>query len=413
MNQKTLIGLAIAALVAIVAAIALKHSNRPRSETVEASTWLVPALRDHVNEVNKLVVTGAEGKVLATLERGSSGWTLAEKGGYPADTGKLRGFLLKLADARRLEQKTSNKDKYAVLGVEDVAAKDAKGVEIELDGLAQPVKVVIGNADPRGGTYVRIAGEAASWLTPAALTVDKGAAEWLQKDLSDIPAAHVASVSITHADGSRVTVSKSAESDANYTLADIPKGREAGSEFTINGLASALAGLRFDDVLPAKDALPGDKALKVRYTTFDGLVVDVIAWEKDGKDQAQFVASLDAAQADKGIAAAQAKAKADYDAAVAAADAAKKDAKGAPAEAPAKPLAVSDPAKDHADRIAALNKQVADLGARFNGWTFVLPAYKYANMNKSMSDLLKPVEDKKPPAASKPKAKPAKTTSAH
>jgi hypothetical protein len=77
------------------------------------------------------------------------------------------------------------------------------------------------------------------------------------------------------------------------------------------------------------------------------------------------------------------------------------------------PLAVSDPAKDHADRIAALNKQVADLGARFNGWTFVLPAYKYANMNKSMSDLLKPVEDKKPPAASKPKAKPAKTTSAH
>jgi hypothetical protein len=34
-------------------------------------------------------------------------------------------------------------------------------------------------------------------------------------------------------------------------------------------------------------------------------------------------------------------------------------------------------------------------------------------MNKSMSDLLKPVEDKKPPAASKPKAKPAKTTSAH
>ena len=110
MNQKTLIGLVIAAVVAIVAAIALNHSSRPRSDTVEASTWLVPSLREHVNDVNKVVVTGAEGKVLATLERGANGWTLAEKGGYPVDTGKLRAFLLKLADAKRLEQKTSNKD---------------------------------------------------------------------------------------------------------------------------------------------------------------------------------------------------------------------------------------------------------------------------------------------------------------
>jgi hypothetical protein len=410
MNQKTLIGLVVAALAAIVAAIALNHSSRPRSETIEASTWLVPALRDHVNDVNKLVVTGAESKVLATLERGANGWTLAQKGGYPADTGKLRAFLLKLADAKRLEQKTSNKDKYAVLGVEDVAAKDAKGVEVEVDGLAQPLKVIVGTADPRGGTYVRLAGEAESWLTSTSLTVEKGAAEWLQKDLSDIPATRIASIAITHADGSRATVSKNAESDANYTLADIPKGREPGSEYTINGLASVLAGLRFDDVLPAKDAVPGDKPLKARYATFDGLVVDVIAWEKDGKDHAQFVASLDEVQADKGIATAQAKAKADYEAATAAAaDASKKDAKGAGNDAPAKPLAISDPKKDHDDRLAGVAKQVADLNARFNGWTYVLPAYKYANINKSLSDLLKPLEEKKADAAEKPKpaAKPA------
>jgi hypothetical protein len=150
--------------------------------------------------------------------------------------------------------------------------------------------------------------------------------------------------------------------------------------------------------------------LKARYATFDGLVVDVIAWEKDGKDHAQFVASLDEVQADKGIATAQAKAKADYEAATAAAaDASKKDAKGAGNDAPAKPLAISDPKKDHDDRLAGVAKQVADLNARFNGWTYVLPAYKYANINKSLSDLLKPLEEKKADAAEKPKpaAKPA------
>jgi len=408
MNQKTLIGLVIAALLAIVAAIALNHSSRPRSDTVEASGWLVPTLRDHVNDVNRVVVTGAEGKVLATLERGANGWTLAQKGGYPVDTGKLRAFLLKLADARRLEQKTSNKDKYAVLGVEDVAAKDAKGVEVQLDGLAQPLKLVIGNTDPRGGTYARISGQPESWLASGTLTVDKGAADWLQKDLADLAATRIASVAITHADGSRVMVTKNARGDANYVLADVPKGRESGGEFAVNGLASTLAGLRFDDVLPTKDAVPGDALLKARYATFDGLVVDVTAWEKDGKDYAQFVASLDAAQADKGIAADQAKAKADYDAAIAADEAAKKDGKADAAVAPAKPASVEDPAKDREMRLAALNKEVADLNARFSGWTFVLPAYKYANMNKSMSDLLKPLEDKKPAAdAAKPLKKKA------
>jgi len=412
MNQKTLIGLVIAALVAIVAAIVLNHSSRPRSDTVEASTWLVPSLHEHVNDVNRVVVTGAEGKVLATLGRGANGWGLAEKGGYPVDTGKLRAFLLKLADAKRLEQKTSNKDKYAVLGVEDLASKDAKGVEVELAGLAQPLKLVIGNADPRGGTYVRIAGQAESWLASGTLTVEKGAADWLQKDLVDLAAARIASVEITHADGSRVAVTKKLRGDANYVLADVPKGREAGSEFTINGLASMLAGLRFDDVVQAKDGPPGNAPIKVRYTTFDGLVVEATAWEKDGKDYAQFVASLDAALADKGIAVDQAKAKVDYDAAIAADAAAKKDAKANADAAPAKPASVEDPSKDREMRLAALNKEVVDLNARFSGWTFVLPAYKYANMNKSMADMLKPLEEKKAAAASKP-GKPAKAAPAH
>ena len=71
MNQKTLIGLVIAALVAIVAAIALNHANKPSSEGRSGtSNWLAPSLRDHVNDVSKVVVTGAGAKTLATLERG-------------------------------------------------------------------------------------------------------------------------------------------------------------------------------------------------------------------------------------------------------------------------------------------------------------------------------------------------------
>ncbi len=399
MNQKTLMGLVIAALVAIVAAVVLNRANKPSSEgRDEASSWLVPALLDHVNDVSKIVVTGADNKTLATLERGASGWVLAEKGGYAADTGKLREFLLKLGDAKLIEQKTANPEKYATLGVEDVSAKGAKGLQVELDGLAQPLKLIVGTANPRGGTFVRRVGDAQSWLASGTLIVQRVAADWLKKDLVDIAADRIASVAITHPNGKTVRVAKDAKGDANFKLAELPKGREAGSEYTINGLASTLAALRFDDVLPAKDAAPTGDALKARYAMFDGVIVDMVAWEKDGKDEVQFTASLDAEQAGKGIAAAQTKAKAEFESATAAA-ASNKEA-GA-AEAPIKPLAISDASKDHENRIAALSKEVADLNARFSGWTYVLPAYKYANINKSMDDLLKPLEDKKPAASAK------------
>jgi uncharacterized protein DUF4340 len=410
MNQKTLIGLAVAALVAIIIAFAVDRANQPRSEGggEEKTAYLVPSLTDRVNDVDKVVITGAESKPVATLTRGANGWSIAEKNGFQADTGKLREFLLKLADAKLLEQKTSNKDKYATLGVEDVAGKDAKSVEVEIGGLAKPVKLIIGNTNPRGGTFVRRDGEAESWLASGSLAIDKKAENWLRKDLADIVATRVASVEIERPDGKSVRIAKTSEGDANFKLADVPKGREAGSEYTINGPASALGGLKFDDVMPAKDAAPADKPLKAHFATFDGLVIDMTAWEKDGKDYATFAASEDEKAAAQHVEAAQAQAKAEYEAQLAAskakpADTSKTaDAKPEAAAAePPKPAAVADPAKDRDEKLSALKKEVDDLNARFNGWTFALPPYKYAAINKAPDDLLKPLDDKKADAAKK------------
>jgi hypothetical protein len=156
-----------------------------------------------------------------------------------------------------------------------------------------------------------------------------------------------------------------------------------------------LGGLKFDDAVPAKDAPPAEKPLKARFATFDGLVVDVTAWEKDGKDYAQLSASEDEKAAAAHIDAEQAKKKAEE--------------AGRPADAKAEPPA-ADPAKDREAKLAALRKEAGDLNARFKDWTFVLPAYKYAAINKAPEDFLKPVEDKsaKKAGTAAPKMTPAK-----
>lgn len=436
MKAKTLYGLVAAAVIALIAAWWINSSQRPISETAEQTRMLLPGLREQVNDVGTVTLTGAEDKVLVTLKRGADGWSIAEKSGYPADVTKLREFLLKLADATVLEQKTSNPKLYAELGVDDVKGKDAKGVLVALEGQKTPVKLIVGNFNGAGGggTFVRRDGDAQSLLVKGNLTVDKGVADWEKKDLADIAANRVRQVAVARPDGKTLKVYKDQPGDANFKVADVPKGREVSSDFVANPVGAVLSGLRADDVFPGKDVAPPDKDVyKASYSTFDGVDVDATIWVKDGKDYAQFNARLDSAAADARIAADQAKAKADYDAAVQAAagkSAEQKPAAAAPAAAapapeskpaeaakPAdvpKPAAVSDPAKDKADRLKALNDEVAALNRTFSGWTFVLPAYKFSSIDKSVDDMLKPLETKKPdakdaakPGVPKPAAKPA------
>jgi len=419
MNPKTLSYLIGAAAIALGAAVAINLSNRPRSDAAEQARPLLPQLHGHVNDVSSITFTAADNRVLATLRRGADGWNVLEKSGYPADLPKIREFLLKLDQATLLEQKTSNPKRYAELGVGDVKDKDAGGILVDIAGLAQPTRFIIGNYNGGGGggTFVRLDGDAQSWLAKGNLTVDKNTADWERRDLTDIASTRLASVTLTNPDGKQLKVYKDQPGDANFKVADVPKGRETSSEFAANGLGSTLAGLKADDVFPAKDMAPPEKVYKADYAAFDGLNVNLVGWEKDGKDYVQLGARLDSAAANAQIDKDQAKAKADYDAAVQAANQkvaeeksttgtqADANAKSASAVETAKPLAVSDPAKDRQQKLDVLNKEAADLDKAFKGWTFVLPSFKFGNITKSMDDMLKPLETKKSDA--KDAAKPA------
>lgn len=406
MKQKTLIGLAAVTVVALVAALAISNARKPSSDTTAQAGTLVPGLREQVNEVSSFTLTGANNQPLVTLERGEGGWTVAQKGGYPADLGKLREYLLKLADATLIERKTANRDRYEVLGVEDVTSPEAKGVSIELAGLEKPVRVIVGLFDGQGGggTFARRVDEAESWLVKGTLTPEKNPSDWLQKDLPGIASERIASVTITRAGGKPLRVFRDEPGSAPLKVADVPRGREPSSDYVASGLGSVLADLRLDDVVAAADAPVAENPVTARYATFDGIVVEATAWQVGAENRVNLAASLDEPAAAAHIAREQARIAAEHSAAAEAAaaatppaddaDPAAPAAAGESVQTPAAPLAVGDPAADREQRLAALNDEVARLNAAFAGWTFSLPSYKYANIDKSMDDMLKPVEEK-------------------
>ncbi len=406
MKTKTLYALIAAAVIALAIAVVIGRSNAPQSGVTEKAKPLVPGLKEHVNDVTGLTFIGAGEKTLVTLRREKDGWVIAEKSNYPVDMTKLREFLLKLSQSTLLEQKTSNPKRYADLGVGDIKDADAKGTLVDIAGLAQPTKIIIGsyNGGGGGGTFVRRDGDAQSWLANDNVSVPKNLTDWEKRDLADIAATRLQSVTITSGDGKTLRVFKDQPTDSNFKIADVPKGREASSDFAANSIGSALGGLRADDVAAAKDAMPADKPTKTHYAMFDGLTIDATVWQKDGKDYGQFTAGVDTAAANADIDREQAKAKAENE------SASKSPADAKPGEKsaePPKPLAVSDPAKDRQQKLDALNAEAAALNKTFAGWTFTLPTFKYPDMTKSMDELLKPLDVKKPDAKTpvKPAAK--------
>ena len=150
MKTKTLYILIAAAVLALIIAVVINHSSAPQSGVSEQAKPLVPGLKEHVNDVNGITVTGAGNKTLLTLRHDKDGWVIAEKSNYPIDIAKVREFLLKLSQATLLEQKTSNPKRYAELGVDEVKENDAKGVLVDVAGLPQPAKLIIGNYNGGG-----------------------------------------------------------------------------------------------------------------------------------------------------------------------------------------------------------------------------------------------------------------------
>src|SRR5262245_5822040 len=120
MKTQHLLILVAAAVVAVLAALWARSVHEP-AHTVGVGTLLVPGLESKLNDVTGLSVKGKNGASV-TLVRGADIWAVKERSGYPADTGKVRKLLIGLAQAKLVEQKTSNADSYTDLGVADPTA---------------------------------------------------------------------------------------------------------------------------------------------------------------------------------------------------------------------------------------------------------------------------------------------------
>ncbi|MET0533448.1 MAG: DUF4340 domain-containing protein [Steroidobacter sp.] len=382
MTPRKLLILAIVAVVAVGGGIWL--AGRQASTTSGDTAVLYPDLKKELDAITAIRVVKAGGATAVELKRGESGWTVSERSNYPADDAKLRKLVTNIAEAKLLEEKTSTVENYPTLGVEDISSDGAGGMQVEIDGPKQPVKLIVGKqATGAQSHYVRRAGEPKSWLINKDVDTSASPDQWLRKNILDVSADRVQSAEVTVAGAKPYSALKKTRADADFTVEGLPKGKELSSPSAADSFASSLSGLTLTDVQPVT-AVTGEPNARATLKTFDGLIAEASGWKKDDKHYLALKTSFDAAQAERFK--------------VATAEAEKKDAAAEPGKADEKKADAANsegapPAADKAAAPAAAKLNVEEEASKANalatGWVYEIPAYKYDAIFKPVDELIK------------------------
>lgn len=366
MSTRRLVTLAVLALLVVAAAVWISGRRDLRPDDA-AGARVVPALSAALNDVSEVRLVKAGEQTAVTLERTARNWQVAERASYPADGSKVRKLLIDLSELKVVEQKTANAANYALLGVEDVKAGDATGVRVELDGLKEPVSLIVGKNAGGRSSYARLANSDQSIAVTPALSLDTDPRNWLDRSLLDVAATRVQQARITDAKRRTYTAARESREQTDFTVPDLPKGRALASPTAANSAGSALVALTLDDVrrVETNESWSAD-VVRAEYRLFDGTIVEITGRKEGERHWIRLETRFDEAQHQLFARPAEGEKTAE-----------KKE------ETPAAPPPATERKPDE------IRAEAQTLAARFAGWAYEIPAYKYDTLFRPLDDLLK------------------------
>jgi Domain of unknown function (DUF4340) len=295
MQKRHLIPLVAATAVLVLLAIAALATGDRGVSRAAPGVRAFPSLAARLGDVASVSVVRNGSTV--TLIRDGDSWLVAEKGNYPANAAKISQVVLAMADLELVEPKTQKADLYSRLQVGDPNKDKSSVVSIKDKSGAVLAEMIVGKKryDRLGagndGVYLRKPGDLQAWLARGSLDPSGDVSSWLERPIVDISKKQIAKVILTHADGTKLVIGRSAP-DAKFAVENAPADAKFKSENTIAGPAAGLENLELDDVKPAVELpVPDKDVLRAAFTTFDGLTVDVRLIDHDNTNWVALSAS--------------------------------------------------------------------------------------------------------------------------
>jgi hypothetical protein len=289
MKPRAFAALAVITLVAVAVAIATYASQNRWSQAKVTGAALLPGLAAQASRISRVELQQGD-KALA-LAKSDEGWTLADRGGYPVKPGAVRALLVKLAEAELVDGKTRNKDRFALLELEDPVGKDSKSRLLRLKDEQGNViaETIVGKkrwdafGGSKSGTYVRKPGDPQTWLSNGDLDVSLNVRDWVQAGVLDVPSTKIAKLTVEIPGEEPLVIARDGADTAKHTLLGLPEGKKLKEGAGIDAIVRAVGNIELDDVRKAAAAPPANDVSVAKIEADGGLAITV-RLRKEGED---------------------------------------------------------------------------------------------------------------------------------
>jgi len=268
-------------LLAVLGGSAIVYQQQERARRPSNAASLGQVLLKDLKAADIASIRIAEAKNVLTLERKDERWTLAERGGFPADFAKVREFVLKAIELKAGQSEPLGEKDRARLNLDqsgtllEFRGADGKPLRSLLVG-KKYFKREVENPDKAlgDGRFVLLPGDPKIVYIVAdpLLQATAKSSEWV--DRASFQVEKVKTLEVKFPDGGGYRIERNGD-NADWKLAGLKPGEKL--EVTKANAASYVLGtLELADVLPKDTKDTGlDKPVEIKATTLDGLSYDI------------------------------------------------------------------------------------------------------------------------------------------
>ena len=280
MNQTKLTwGLgAVAGLLLGLSVYSLIEGEKEKISNISGGVVL-EGLTENISDVNQVTLTSAEDTT--TLVFDGAGWNVAERANYPANAALVQALLSGLKQSERLVAKTNQPKYLERLGLTDRAVI----ITLVDEGANELATLKTGDqflAAGGGGitTFAWDQRDQRVWTVSSLPQISQNPAYWLQTHIIGLSPFRIKRIDIEITGGPSWSVFSAAPDAQVYSLDGL--GSELVNQENAGIIAFALTEISLMDV-----ALMTERELfrvaSASYHTFDGLIVTLVFYEREGE----------------------------------------------------------------------------------------------------------------------------------
>ena len=290
MNSNSLGKLAlVTALFVLMAGVAMWRTAS--SGGAEAGLEpLFAELDDRLEEAAAVTVWSGEHKIEMAAVDG--GWVLPEQHGYPVDFQRVLDNVRAFTEIEVLERKTSSAARHGALSLVEPVEGDAtladtaSRIQVRDGSGGVLADLLVGQAAQgrSGALYVRKSGDDQCWLVEADFDLTGDRSRWIESEILRLEGEHTQLVTLVHPDGETLLVSKETPEEYNFTVHDVPEGRELQFESIGGNIGRAFNFLSLQDFRPASELdFEGGAGSMALVQGFDGVTITIRSVDEQGE----------------------------------------------------------------------------------------------------------------------------------